>query len=248
MKKFFTIPLLIVIIGITGADDTVSFQFISHLLLRDRPGRPEIVDTSVVFTAPSEYRRVGVAFANEGFREVHWFKKLMVPNENAGPWIKDKPPADMYIDSGMLFYLYDIPEKLEGPLEYRLVMDGLWCADPLNPDSRLDAASGIVRSVVRIPRLARADSPNRGPEHALTFTYYAEQGETVSVAGSFNNWDPFMYELREVSPGRYSISLPLPPGTYQYAFFHKGERQLDPNNPRRVYSRDGKAANEATVD
>jgi hypothetical protein len=40
----------------------------------------------------------------------------------------------------------------------------------------------------------------------------------------------------------------LPPGTYQYTFFYRGERHLDPNNPRRVYTREGKAANEATVE
>ncbi|MDR0447547.1 MAG: glycogen-binding domain-containing protein, partial [Treponema sp.] len=103
------------------------------------------------------------------------------------------------------------------------------------------------RSVVVIPQIKRPDSPNRGPEGTLTFTYYAPSGETVTVAGSFNRWDPFMYQLKETSPGRYTLSLPLPPGTYQYTFFHRGERRLDPNNSRRVYTRDGKAANEAVV-
>ena len=102
--------------------------------------------------------------------------------------------------------------------------------------------------MVAIPRIKRPDSPNRGPAASLTFTYYAASGEIVTVAGSFNGWDPFMYTLREVSPGRYTLSLPLPPGTYQYAFFCRGERQLDPNNPRRVYTREGKGANEATVE
>jgi hypothetical protein len=57
-----------------------------------------------------------------------------------------------------------------------------------------------------------------------------------------------MYELREVSPGRYTLSLPLPAGTYQYTFFYRGERRLDPTNPSRVYTREGKAANEAAVE
>jgi hypothetical protein len=148
----------------------------------------------------------------------------------------------------MLFYIFTIPEDLRGNLEYRLVIDGLWVTDPLNPDYRQDPASGITRSVLNIPVIRRPDSPNRGPEGTLTFTFYAEPGQTVTVAGSFNRWDPFMYELREVSSGRYTLSLPLPPGTYQYAFFYRGERQLDPNNPRRVYTREGKAANEAAVE
>jgi 1,4-alpha-glucan branching enzyme len=101
--------------------------------------------------------------------------------------------------------------------------------------------------VVYIPFIKRPDSPNRGPEGTLNFTYYAPSGETITVAGSFNRWDPFMYELKETSAGRYTLSLPLPSGTYQYAFFHRGERHLDPNNPLRVYTMEGKAASEAVV-
>jgi len=237
MKKFFAATLLISIIGILGAADTDSFQFIDHLLRREGPGKPEIVEQSVVFTAPSAYRRVGVAFANEGFGRVHWFQRLMIPNENASPWVKDKPPADMYRDSGMLFYIYDIPEDLRGDLEYRLVIDGLWVQDPLNPLTRLDGSSGVVRSVVPIPRLKRPDAPNSGPGGTLTFTYYASPGETVTVAGSFNNWDPFMYFLRETAPGRYSLDLPLPRGVYQYLFYHRGRRVIDTSNPVRVYAK-----------
>jgi hypothetical protein len=248
MKKFFIVTLLTAIIGMIGAEDSDSYQFIDHLLRRPGPGKPEIVADSVVFTAPSSYRRVGIAFSHEGFGKIYWFRKLMIPNENASAWVQDKPPPDMFRDSGVLFHVFSIPENLDrNELEYRLIIDGLWVRDPLNPHYRTDT-SGISRSVVSIPWIKRPDSPLRGPEGTLTFTFYAKSGETVSVAGSFNNWDPFMYELPETSPGRYTLSLPLSPGAYQYAFFYRGERFLDPANPHRVYSRDGKAASEATVE
>ena len=240
--------LLMAIIGSIGAADTESFIFIDHLLRLSGPESPRILEDAVIFTASSSHRRVGIAFAHEGFGKVHWFRRFMVPNEDAGPWIKDRPPADLHRDSGILFYIYTIPEELTGVLEYRLIIDGLWVKDPLNPYSRRDPSSGITRSVIAIPRIQRSDSPNRGSDGTLTFTYYAQPGETVTVAGSFNLWDPYMYQLKEISPGRYSLSLPLPPGIYQYAFFYRGERHLDPNNPRRVYTREGKAANEAAVE
>jgi hypothetical protein len=253
MKKFFCGLFLTVSIGIIGAannngsgDTGYPFTVVDHLLRRSAPGKPEIVEDMVIFTASSSFRRVGVAFAHEGFGVIHQFKKFMIPNENAGPWVKNKAPPDMYRDSGLLFYVYTIPEDLRGEIEYRLIIDGLWTRDPLNEEYRRDGA-GIVRSVIGIPPITRLDHPNRGPEGALTFAFYGESGETVSVAGSFNNWDPFMYEMRETSPGRYTLSLPLPAGTYQYAFFYKGERLPDPNNTRRVYSRDGKVACEAVV-
>ena len=239
--------LLMAIIGSIGAADTDSFLYIDFLLQMRGPEKPHIVDDSVIFTASSSYRRVGIAFAHEGFGKIYWFRRLMAANDNAGAWVKNRPPADLYRDSGLLFYVYTIPDTLRGNLEYRLVIDGLWVKDPVNPDSRVDPASGITRSVVFISGVKRSDSPNRGPEGTLTFTYYAPPGETVTVAGSFNRWDPYMYELKETSPGKYTLSLPLPPGTYQYVFFHRGERRLDPNNPARVYTREGKAANEAAV-
>jgi hypothetical protein len=250
MKKFITALFLIFIIGSTWAQHTDSGEFsgelIDQLLRYEEPGAPKIVGDTVIFTVSSEYRRAGIAFAHEGFGKVHWFKKLMIPNENASPWKKDKPPPDLYRDSGMLFHVFTIPETLSGEIEYRLVMDGLWVCDPLNPRRRSGAA-GLDRSVVVLPKITRPDSLSRGPLGTLNFTFYAPGGETVTVAGTFNNWDPFMYELRETSPGRYTLSLPLPPGTYHYAFFYRGERLLDPSNPNRVYSRDGKAASEASV-
>jgi hypothetical protein len=57
-----------------------------------------------------------------------------------------------------------------------------------------------------------------------------------------------MYELREYPEGTYTLSLPLPPGTYQYLFFHRGERYLDPYNFRRAYTREGDAASEVVIE
>lgn len=254
MKKFTFTLLLIVIIGTIQAQNTASVEtsgeltdkLIDYLLMRREPGIPEFVDDTVIFTASSSYRRVGIAFAHEGFGKVYWFKKLMIPNENSASWKKNKPPPNLYRDSGMLFHVFTVPETLSGAIEYRLVMDGLWARDPLNPRFRR-GREGIEYSLVALPKITRPDFPNRGPAGTLNFTFYAPGGETVTVAGTFNNWDPFMYELSETGPGRYTLSLPLPPGTYQYAFFYRGERLLDLANPNRVYSRDGKAASEATV-
>jgi hypothetical protein len=57
-----------------------------------------------------------------------------------------------------------------------------------------------------------------------------------------------MYELTENPSGVYSLNLPLPPGTYQYVFFHRGERYLDPYNFNRVYTRDGKPVSQIIIE
>jgi 1,4-alpha-glucan branching enzyme len=101
--------------------------------------------------------------------------------------------------------------------------------------------------MVVMPEFEKVPTAFDGPPGTLTFNYQAPSGETVTVAGSFNGWDPFMYELRETKPGVYSLTLPLPPGPYHYVFFHRGQRILDPYNHNRVYTMEGIAATEAVV-
>ncbi|MDR2185516.1 MAG: glycogen-binding domain-containing protein [Treponema sp.] len=245
MKKMMVLTLLGLIIGSIGAVDTESYQFIERLLSLKGPGSPEVYEDAVIFTAPSTFRRVGIAFAGEGFSRVHWFQKLMIPVDAPLPR-KAKDPSTVFTDSGILFHVYAIPEDVR-EIEYRLVIDGLWTTDPLNPLQRIDPASGIARSVMILPEIPRRPSTFDGPPGSLNFTFTAPPGERITVAGSFNRWDPFMYELRETRPGLYFLTLPLPPGTYHYVFFYRGSRILDPNNPNRVYTREGKTASEAVV-
>jgi hypothetical protein len=56
-----------------------------------------------------------------------------------------------------------------------------------------------------------------------------------------------MYELKENPPGYYTLTISLPPGRYQYVFFHRGERRLDPYNFSRVYTKEGKSASEIVI-
>jgi hypothetical protein len=247
MKTIIKLMLLIVIIGNIEAVDTESYQFIDHLLTLPGPGAPEIFGDGVIFTAPSTHRRVGIAFAHEGFSRVYWFQKLMkAKNELTPREEKSKNPVDQYQDSGILFHVYTAPKDIR-ELEYRLIIDGLWTTDPLNPLYRIDQKSGIIRSMIVMPELKREPAVIEGPPGTLTFNYRASPGEIITVAGSFNGWDPFMYELREISPGTYSLTLPLPPGVYHYVFFHRGERLMDPYNHNRVYTVEGHVATEAVV-
>lgn len=242
MRIITATVFLTFIIGNLGAIDTESYQFIDHLLSMSAPGSPELYEDTVIFTAPSTYRRVGLAFAHEGFAPVHWFQKIVLPDIDSS----GKKPILTYTDSGILFYAYTVPEGIT-ELEYRLIINGLWTTDPGNPLWRQDMVSGIMYSVVQTPIIKKASAAFDNPVGGLQFTYTASPGETVTVAGSFNNWDPFMYTLHETKPGTYTLNLNLPPGTYQYVFFHRGERVTDSNNPRTVYTREGRQASEVIV-
>ena len=243
---FFIFYLFFALSAGINAAETESYQVIEHLLSLPGPCAPIVVDDVIIFTAPSSYRRAGVAFSHEGFSQVHWLRQLLIPQENLSLPEMHGKKQDPYKDSGLLFYIHEIPENTPA-IEYRMVINGLWTLDPANSLSRTDSATRLKYSVLELPVREKKPDFFSGPPGSLNFNFKGPPGETVTVAGSFNGWDPFMYELKESPAGTYSLNIPLPPGRYQYVFFHRGERYVDPNNPSRVYSRDGKAASEIVI-
>jgi len=242
MKTIVSIVLFTMIAAFSWAADWESYEVIDRLLTLPGAGAPVIFEDMVIFTAPSSLRRVGVAFAHENFSNVYWFRQLLIPQDRlVAPIPPGKKFPDPYKDSGFQFHVYQVPENVN-ELEYRLVISGLWTVDPTNSRTRRDPVSGLVLSVISIPPRPSRPNPLKGLPEGLNFSFKGPPGETVTVAGNFNGWDPFMYELKEGPAGVYSINIPLPPGIYQYVFFHRGQRYTDPYNPARIYSRDGSAA------
>jgi len=238
--------LLIIVASFSWAEEWESYEVLNQLLTIRTPSAPVIVENYVIFTADSALRRVGVAFAHENFANIYWFRPLVIPQDRLNDQFDPLTMSGTYMDSGLQFHVYQIPMNLR-ELEYRLVVNGLWTVDPLNSQSRRDPVSGLTMSVLSLPYRRVPPDPLHGLPEGLNFSFRGPPGEIVTVAGNFNGWDPFMYQLREYPEGVYSITIPLPPGTYQYVFYHRGQRYVDPYNPRRTYTRDGGAASEIVV-
>jgi len=248
--RFFIIFLIIAsfpaVLAVNAAD-WESYELVNKLLNMQGPGEPFIHENFVIFTADSSIRRIGVSFAHEKFDNIYWYTQLLVSQDFFNPILLpgEKVPSP-YKDSGMQFHVYQIPDNIR-ELEYRLIINGLWTVDPVNPLIRRDRVSGLSMSVLNVPRRIIRHSPLHGLPEGLDFSFRGPPGEIVTVAGDFNNWDPFMYELKENPPGVYSLIIPLPPGKYQYVFFHRGKRYIDPNNPQRIYAKDGSIASEIEI-
>ena len=247
MKTISFFVILMIIASFAWSESWESYELVHRLLAISEPGAPFIHDDFAVFTASSNIRRIGVSFAHENFGNIYWFRQLLISQDSMNPILLpgEKEPSP-YKDSGLQFYVYQIPQYLR-ELEYRVIINGLWTVDPSNPLTRRDPVSGLSLSVLRLPQRQTRPNPLNGLPEGLHFSFEGPPGEIVTVAGNFNSWDPFMYELREGPSGIYSITIPLPPGTYQYVFFHRGERFVDPYNPKRIYARDGSAASEITI-
>jgi hypothetical protein len=247
MKTIFTFVIFTLIAVFPLAAEWETYEIIDRIMALPGPCAPVVYENAVIFSAPSSLKKVGIAFAHEKFAKIYWFKKLVVSQDWLSPVIlPGQLVPDPYKDSGILFYVFEAPEDML-ELEYRIVINGLWVTDPLNSRSRIDPVSGLVFSTVQIPPRRLRPNPLKGLPDGLTFTFNAPAGESVTVAGDFNGWDPFMYELKEYPAGVYTITLALPPGTHQYVFFHRGRRHTDPNNPARVYAKDGSAASVIAV-
>jgi len=241
----FVFFALIAVFSLAAEGET--YELVDRLLTLSGPCAPVVHEDFVIFSAPSSLRRVGIAFAHENFANVYWFRQLMVSQDRLSPiLLPGQLVPDPYKDSGILFYLLKVPEDLL-EVEYRLVVNGLWTTDPLNSMSKRDPVTGLIFSTVSVPPRPFKPNPLKGLPDGLTFTFFAPAGESVTVAGDFNGWDPFMYELKEYPAGVYSLTIAMPPGTHQYVFFHRGRRYTDPNNPRRIYAKDGSAASVIVV-
>ncbi len=63
----------------------------------------------------------------------------------------------------------------------------------------------------------------------VRFRIHAPGAATVSVAGDFNGWDRERHPLRDAGGGWWELSIPIRPGSHQYAYVIDGEWITPPN-------------------
>jgi hypothetical protein len=196
-------------------------------------GAPYETENSVVFTAKADSRFIGIAFDFEGYRTIHSFR------------IRSTHDINGKKTESLMFYILDRPKYIQS-ISYRLIVDGLWTTDPINPDKYYDENTGILLSRFTFSSMTP-------PETAVTkndsvhFIYKGSSGQKIYLAGTFTNWDPWIYELQETAPGFYEINLPLPSGTYYYTYYLGMKAVTDRTNPKKAYTADGRVASVITV-
>ncbi len=189
---------------------------------------PVVLEGHLILSAVGSYRFVGAAFSYEQWRAVHAFE------------------INRY---GVFVLAVPLPYGDASSVRYRLVLDGLWASDPANPVSERDSATGAAMSLVMLPERPRTVLGVWDPasEGGATFFFRGAAGQRITVAGTFNGWDPFIHELEEKVPGEYELWLALPPGEHQYVFMYRGERIADPLNTKLLYGKDGRPVSALTI-
>lgn len=233
MKKIlFVLTIILVLINNGFAKDNYGIQNLITTI--QNPQKPVVKGDYIIFTSPSHYRTVGIAFDFEDFEIIHPFEKLV-------SYDTDNEPI-----SSVLFHILEVPKKMTS-VSYKLIINGLWTLDPLNTVTSFNPETNIRLSTVLL-NPAVEEETEKTVNGGVRFVYEGETGEKIRLAGSFTNWDSFIYELNETSPGFYELTLPLPKGTHYYAYYKGLESFVDKKNPERVYTSDGRPASVITLD
>ena len=206
-----TLLLIISCAGAAPAQAPPPHSLRAEVDVMARAAPPFVRDSWVVFSyrTTASARYVALRFEHEGYRVLH----PMALNQRNTFVLVYEPPAGL------------------DRLTYRMSVDGLWVRDPANPHFSADAF-GTEYSTVDLGDLRPASSrdPLVRADGEVTFTLRSEPGRLVSIAGSFNRWDPFVHPLEETRPGEYSVTLRLPAGEHYYYFLSNGGKLLDPAN------------------
>lgn len=239
MKKpaFFTVLVLLALFSVSAKTeeqkkDTYDYD---NLVTSVRGVCPPLLSNEyILFTAENTARTVGIAFDFENFNKIHAFslrRTYDYEGEETNSWY---------------FYVLKVPPKTR-QISYKLIIDGLWTIDPTNPNTRYDSENGVEFSCIDIPQIQK-NATEETQEGFTKFVCTSEPGKTIRLGGTFTNWDSWIYEMQETSPGKYELCLPLPPGTYYYAYYNGLTRFIDPTNPAKAYTPDGKTVSAITVE
>lgn len=127
----------------------------------------------------------------------------------------------------------------QGKYRYRLKVDGFWIADPMNPKFENDHG----RQRLSILNLTKDFIPQRKfpfwvSNNIYRFQYQSTNARIITIAGDFNNWNPYSHQLQHKGAGTFEIELELDPKKiYLYSFILDGTWVADPNN-RKQYVND----------
>jgi len=81
----------------------------------------------------------------------------------------------------------------------------------------------------------------------ITFRLEASEAKEASLAGDFNSWDVKKHVMKRDNKGRWTKTVTLSPGRYEYKFLVDGQWQTDPSNDEIVPNSFGTHNNILTV-
>jgi len=158
--------------------------------------------------------------------------------------LREPVALDDALDARVLRAVAGLPTPTRPGTVSRAVV---WLLQPrpirIRPAVALAAAAAVVVAAVGL-RTPAATAPTVSPAGitapaaretpAVRFLLVAPSATTVSLVGDFNDWQATATPMEgTVADGLWSVTVPLPPGRYRYAFLVDGATWVpDPDAPR----------------
>ncbi|AJY72324.1 hypothetical protein [Borreliella afzelii] len=141
---------------------------------------------------------------------------------------------------GVFFVKVNIPHGTSD-IKYRLIVDGVWTNDEYNKNVVYNEDL-VPFSKIEVTKEKSSYISLRNPiqsydNNEVEIFYIGRPGQIVTIAGSFNNFNPFLNRLieKEDNKGIYTIKLKnLPKDRIYYYFIDSGNKVIDKNNVNRI--------------
>ncbi len=105
------------------------------------------------------------------------------------------------------------------------IFTGIWSLVALRRMGGTSRASGPAAS--HLAALSKAPAPHAA---TVTFVFYAPKATSVSLVGTFNDWNPALTPMTRGKDGTWSVQVSLASGRYEYMYFVDGSHfETDPN-------------------
>jgi hypothetical protein len=127
-----------------------------------------------------------------------------------------------------------------------------------SPVAALALAAGFAALVLGVASLVRTPGADRTSAaavasvdtvHVVRFLLADAEASSISLVGTFNQWDKGATPLRQVAPGIWAVQLPLSGARHEYAFVvrdERGERWMA--DPAALSARDEFGAESSIID
>lgn len=83
---------------------------------------------------------------------------------------------------------------------------------------------------MKLPSYFKSAPDTHAALEPVQFEFRYASGSAVSIAGSFNGWQPSASPMHEVGPGRWRTKIPLPHGRHEYRIVVDGVWMPDPTS------------------
>lgn len=71
-------------------------------------------------------------------------------------------------------------------------------------------------------QLLKPGAESKSKTKSVCFEFYAPSARKVSVAGTFNDWNERAHPLKKDKDGKWTTTLAMRPGRYEYRFLVDG--------------------------